>query len=92
MDKNVRGVFFDPRCGWALISGGLYLGTCKSTSRTVAMSQLATREVRYGLREKAGKADRTPARVEAFARSSVEFNEMARQQDAYAARRTRDKG
>jgi hypothetical protein len=51
-DPNVRNVLFDPRCGWVLISGGVYLGTTRILSRSQAMGELSIREVRYGLREK----------------------------------------
>jgi hypothetical protein len=50
-DPSLRNVLFDPRCGWVLISGGVYLGTSQVTGRQRAMVALANREKYYGLRE-----------------------------------------
>lgn len=50
-DPNVRNVLFDPRCGWVLISGGVYLGTSKVTGRQAAMEALGKRERYYNVRE-----------------------------------------
>lgn len=50
-DPNVRNVLFDPRCGWVLVSGGVYLGTSRVLTRGQAMVQLSAREKALGLRE-----------------------------------------
>ncbi len=50
-DPNVRNALFVPRCGWVLISDGVYLGTSQVTGRQRAMVALSNRERHYGLRE-----------------------------------------
>ena len=82
-DPNVRNVLFDPRCGWVLISGGVYLGTSQRTGRSAALVALCERERRLGMREPTANGERTAGRVESFERLSESWNHGAKRADVY---------
>lgn len=61
-DVNVRNALFDPRCGWVLVSGGVYLGITRVTGRSAAMRVLSAREIACGVRESTRKWESSSGR------------------------------
>lgn len=82
-DTSVRNVLFDPRCGWVLISNGVYLGISKVTGRSAALRQLQARELATGLRSPVGRSEVTQGRQEARESGAENWNEGKVRGDTY---------
>lgn len=65
-DTSVRNVLFDPRCGWALISGGVYLGISRVATRSGAMQALRVRERALGMSQPTLENGRTELQQQGY--------------------------